>query len=89
MSDYPDFEDIVWTEGPENRGEHQNQYVIPCGMATAFQRLLDAIHKVEAKVDAMENRLLPPGYAFVPKREITQANHPSCGNLYNLETEPR
>ena len=89
MSDYPDFEDIVWTDGPENKGTDQNQYVIPRGMATAYQRLLDAIHKVEAKVDAMENRLLPPGYAFVPKREITQANHPSCGNLYNLETEPR
>ena len=60
MSDHPDFEELG----------------IGSQYGTTFQRLLDAIHKVEAKVDALDKKLTPPV-------------RPTCGNLYNLETEPR
>ena len=48
-----------------------------------YQRLLDAIKRVEAKVDALENRLLPPGYAFIQKpSEITPAGQVNIPTVF-------
>ena len=59
---YHDFEDL--NTGSSDCEDHF--YIVA-------QRLLDAIRKVEAKLDAMEHRLLPPGCLYIPKPEITPA----------------
>ena len=64
MSDYPDFDDIYDEDG---------YYKDPQSAGKAIQRLLDAIRRIEAKLDAMEHRLLPPGCLCIPKPEITPA----------------
>lgn len=63
MSNFPDFEGLG----------------IGSQYATAFQRLLDAIKRIEAKVDALTTSI----------DRIDENKRPTCGNLYNLGTEAK
>jgi hypothetical protein len=60
------------------------------GEAVVAQRLLDAIRRVEAKLDAMEHRQRPPGYAFMQRPETTfagQNKYPPEGPTCNEHLE--